>query len=66
MLLLFCSYLYLLVEDNIMGRKRKYKTEKELKESNRVKSRKYYRKHAKKIKEKRMKRYYEQMEKELS
>ena len=41
-----------------MGRKKKYMTEEEKKEANRKAARDYYRKNADKVKEKRMKRYY--------
>ena len=52
-----------------MGRKKIYFTEKEIKEANKRKSRRYYLKNSEKIKKKRMEKYYEEkkrMEKELS
>jgi len=42
-----------------MGRKVIYKTKEEIKEANKIKSRKYYLKNAEKIKKRRMEKYYE-------
>ena len=46
-----------------MGRKKLYKTEAEKKQANRLKARRYYLKNAKKIREKRMEKYYEEKQK---
>ena len=44
-----------------MGRIKKYKTEEERREANRIAARKYYLKNAEKIKKKRMEKYYEEI-----
>ena len=50
----------LIIKGDNMGRLKKYKTVKKFKEARKKWARKYYLKNAKKIKQKRMEKYYEE------